>query len=238
MNSKSLNGQVRRFDDNSYTIVTDGDAEADKIVVDVGQATSEFGVSAAELGARTQAVTLDKGADAEQMQGALSHIRRSFLEDDDDDEDSMIGGDGPISLSGVVADIEISKARIVAALDEGNLELLRYPVIALASGDPAIYLVHGRLLIEGVAVEASRKLIMGDYPGLTLHHDTAMTREAARQVSAAAAAGTPIDPIVIDVNASSLGEPEFAPAIAALLEEFGVAASSIGFRTLALDLSG
>ena len=34
-----------------------------------------------------------------------------------------------------------------------------------------------------------------------------------------------------------LGEPEFAPAIAALLEEFGVAASSIGFRTLALDLT-
>ncbi len=147
----------------------------------------------------------------------------------------MIGGDGPISLSGVVAEIEISKARIVAASDEGTLELLRYPVIALASGDPAIYLVHGRLLIEGVAVEASRKLIMGDYPGLTLHHDTAMTREAARQVSAAA--GTPIDPIVIDVNASSLGEPEFAPAIAALFEEFGVAASSIGFRTLALDLT-
>ena len=87
----------------------------------------------------------------------------------------MIGGDGPLSPNGVVADIEISKVRIVAALDEGNLEFLRYPVIALVSGDPAIYLVHGRLLIEGDVVEASRKLIMGDYPGLTLHHDTAMT---------------------------------------------------------------
>ena len=237
LNSKSLNGQVGRLDDNSYTIVTDGDTEADEVVVDVGQATSEFGVSAEDLGARTQAVTLDKGVDQEQMQGALSHIRRSFLEDDDDDEDSMISGAGAISLSGVVADIEISKERIVNALNDGNLELLRYPVVALSTGDAAIYLVHGRLLIEGVAVEASRKLIMGDYPGLTLHHDTAMTREAARQVSAAAAAGSPIDPIVIDVNASSLGEPEFAPAIAGILEEFGVAAGSIGFRTLALDLT-
>ena len=58
-------GLTEKLDDNSYTIVTDGDAEADKIVVDVGPATSEFGVSAAELGARTQAVTLDKGTDAE-----------------------------------------------------------------------------------------------------------------------------------------------------------------------------
>lgn len=237
LNSKSLNGQVGRLDENSYTIVTDGDAEADEIVVDVGAATSDFGVGAGELGARTQTVTLDKGVDEEEIQGALSHIRRSFLEDDDDDEDSMLGGDGPISLSGVVADIEISKARIVTALNEGNLELLRYPVVELATGDAAIYLVHGRLLIEGVAVEASRKLIMGDYPGLTLHHDIAMTREATRQVSAAAAAGTPIDPIVIDVNASSLGEAEFAPAIVGLLEEFGVAAGSIGFRTLSLDLT-
>lgn len=239
LNSKSLNGQVGRLDENSYTIVTDGDAEADEIVVDVGAATSDFGVSADDLGVRTQAVTLDKGVDEEEIQGALSHIRRSFLDDDDDDDDeeSMLGGDGPISLSGVVADIEISKERIVTALNEGNLELLRYPVVELATGEAAIYLVHGRLLIEGVAVEASRKLIMGDYPGLTLHHDTAMTREAARQVSAAAAAGAPIDPIVIDVNASSLGEAEFAPAIAGLLEEFGVEAGSIGFRTLSLDLT-
>lgn len=236
LNSKSLNGQVGRLDDNSYTIVTDGDTEADEIVGDVGEAASEFGVSAEDLGARTQAVTLDKGVDDEEIQGALSHIRRSFLEDDDDEE-SMIGGGGPISLSGVVADIEISKERIVNALNDGSLELLRYPVVALATGEAAIYLVHGRLLIEGVAVEASRKLIMGDYPGLTLHHDTSMTREAARQVSAATAAGSPIDPIVIDVNASSLGEPEFAPAIAGILEEFSVAAGSIGFRTLALNLT-
>lgn len=237
LNSKSLNGQVGRLDDNSYTIVTDGDAEADEIVVDVGAATSEFGVDAEALGARTQAVTLEKGVEGEQLQGALSHIRRSFLEDDDDDEDSMIGGSGPISLSGVVADIEISKARIVAALDEGSLELLRYPVVELATGNSAVYLVHGRLLIEGVAVEASRKLIMGDYPGLTLHHDTAMTREAARQISAAAAAGAPIDPVIIDVNASSLGEEEFASAIEGLLKEYDVKAGSIGFRTLALDLT-
>jgi len=67
LNSKSLNGQVGRLDDNSYTIVTDADAKSDEIVVDVGQETSEFGVSAAELGTRTQAVTLDKGTDAEQM---------------------------------------------------------------------------------------------------------------------------------------------------------------------------
>ena len=67
LNSKSLNGKVGRLDDNSYIIVTDANAKSDEIVVDVGQATSEFGVSAAKLGARTQAVTLDKGTDAEQM---------------------------------------------------------------------------------------------------------------------------------------------------------------------------
>ena len=237
LNSRSLNGQVGRLDDNSYTIVCDGDTEAGEIGVDVGAATSEFGVGAEELGARAKTVTLDKGADEEQLQGALAHVRRSFLEDDDDDEDSLIGGDGPISLSGVVSDIEISKQRIVNALDAGDLELLRYPVVALATGAPALYLVHGRLLIDGVAVEASRKLIMGDYPGLTLHHDSAMAREAVRQIAAAVAAGTPIDPIVIDVNASSLGEPEFAATLSALLQEHGVAPGSIGFRTLALDLT-
>ena len=235
LNSKSMNGQVGRLGDNSYTIVCDGDTGADEIIVDVSETAGEFGVSADELGARGQAVTLDKGVEREQLQGALAHVRRSFLEDDDDDP--MLGGDGPISLSGFVADIEISKELIVAALDAGNMELLRYPVIDLASGNPALYLVHGQLLIEGVAVEASRKLIMGDYPGLTLHHDSAMTREATRQISAAAAAGTEIDPIVIDVNASSLGEPEFAPTVAGFVEEFGVAPGSIGFRTLALDLA-
>lgn len=237
LNSRSLNGQVGRLDDNSYTIVCDGDTEADEIVVDVGAATREFGVDTDDLGARTQAVTLDKGVDAEQMQGALSHIRRSFLEDDGDDEDSLIGGDGPISLSGVAAGIEIGKTRIVEALDAGDLQLSRYPVADLADGAPALYLVHGQLLIDGAAVEASRKLIMGDYPGLTLHHDSAMTREAVRQIAAARDAGAPIDPVVIDVNASSLGEPEFAERLDAALTEHGVASGAIGFRALGLDLT-
>ncbi len=237
LNSRSLNGQVGRLDDNSYTIVCDADTEADEIVVDVGAATREFGVDTAELGARSQSVALDRGAASdEQMQGALSHIRRSFLEDDDD-EDSLISGDGPLRLSGVIENIEISKERIVAALDAGDLELRRYPVVAMASGDAALFLVHGRLLIDGSPVEASRKLIMGDFPGLTLHHDSAMAREAIRQIEAARASGAPIDPIVIDVNASSLGEAEFASNVAGYLSEFGVVPGSIGFRTLALDLT-
>ncbi|NKB55571.1 MAG: EAL domain-containing protein [Alphaproteobacteria bacterium] len=238
LNDRSLNGQVGRLDDNSYTIVCDADTEVDEIVVDVGRVTQEHGVELEELGARAQTVILDKGtADSAQMQGALSHIRRSFLEDDDDDEDSLIGGDGPLSLSGVIEDIEISKERIVTALDAGDLELRRYPVVAITTGEAALHLVHGRLLIEGVAVQASRKLIMGDFPGLTLHHDTAMAREAVRQISVARAAGAPIDPIVIDVNASSLGEPEFASNVATLLSEFDVESAAIGFRTLALDLT-
>ncbi len=238
LNSRSLNGQVGRLDDNSYTIVCDADTEADEIVIDVGEATREYGVGADELGARAQSVALDKGgASDEQMHGALAHIRRSFLEDDEEDEDPLISGDGPMSLSGVIEDIEISKERIVAALDAGDLELRRYPVIAMASGDAALYLVHGRLLIDGAPVQASRKLIMGDFPGLTLHHDTAMAREAVRQISAARATDTPIDPIVIDVNASSLGEPDFASKVAGLLSEYDVSPESIGFRTLALDLT-
>jgi EAL domain-containing protein (putative c-di-GMP-specific phosphodiesterase class I) len=238
LNSRSLNGQVGRLDDNSYTIVCDGDTEADEIVVDVGAATREFGVDAEQLGARSQSITLDKGpASGEQMQGALAHIRRSFLEDDDEDEESLISGDGPLRLSGVIENIEISKERIVAALDAGELELRRYPVVAVASSKTALFLVHGRLLIDGIPVEASRKLIMGDFPGLTLHHDSAMAREAVRQISASRATGTSIDPIVIDVNASSLGEPEFISNVAALLLEFDVAPEAIGFRTLSLDLT-
>lgn len=238
LNSRSLNGQVGRLDNKSYTIVCDADTEADEIVLDVGEATRDFGVDAESLGARTQSVSLDKGASGgEQMQGALAHIRRSFLEDDDDDEDSLIAGDGPLRLSDVIGDIEIGKERIVAALDAGDLELRRYPVVAMETGAAALHLVHGRLLIDGAPVQASRKLIMGDFPGLTLHHDTAMAREAVRQIRVARDSETPIDPIVIDVNASSLGEDEFASSVAALLTEFEVEAAAIGFRTLSLDLT-
>lgn len=238
LNSRSLNGQVGRLDNNSYTIVCDADTEADEIVLDVGEATRDLGVDVKALGARTQSVSLDKEAgSSEQMQGALAHIRRSFLEDDDDDENSLIAGDGPLSLNDVIEDIEISKERIVAALDAGDLELRRYPVVAMETGAAALHLVHGRLLIDGVPVQASRKLIMGDFPGLTLHHDTAMAREAVRQISVARESDAPIDPIVIDVNASSLGEDEFASSVAALLAEFGVEAAAIGFRTLSLDLT-
>lgn len=237
LNNRALNGQVGRLDDNSYTIVSDGDTEAEEIVVDVAAATREFGVDADALGARTRTVTLDKGVDEDQLQGAMSHIRRAFLADDDDDAESLIGGDGPISLGGVAAGLEISRSRIVAALDAGDLQLSRYPVVALADGAPALYLVHGQLLIDGDAVEASRKLIMGDFPGLALRHDSAMTREAVRQIAAARDAGAPIDPVVIDVNASSLGEPEFITRLDAALAEHGVAPAAIGFRALALDLT-
>ena len=92
------------------------------------------------------------GADTEQVQAALAHVRRSFLDDDDDDLD-----EAPKSLNAAIEQIELSKRKIVAALESGDIVLRRYPVIALATGNAAIHLIHGELVINGEPVQASRQ---------------------------------------------------------------------------------
>jgi EAL domain-containing protein (putative c-di-GMP-specific phosphodiesterase class I) len=239
LTGRSVDGRVGRLDNSSYTIVCDVDTEADDVVSEIGDATRELGLDAGDLGVRTRSVDLEPGsASAEQMSGAMAQIRRSFLDDDDEDDEALgIVDSGPISLGAVIDKIEISKEQITAALEAGAIQLLRYPVIELATGDTALHLMHGRLLIDGAPVPASRKLIMGDYPGLTLDHDLAMAREAIRQIGGATPDAAPAGAVVIDVNETSLGAPEFASNIADFLKQEDVVASAIGFRTLSLDLT-
>lgn len=233
LSSHAVNGQIGRLNNNSYAVMYDADIDADDIVLDIGNATEELGVGIEELGARKQTMALDAGsAGADQVQAALAHVRRSFLADDDDDFEDV-----PESLDAAIGQIEVSKRKIVAALEAGDIVLRRYPVIALATGDAAIHLMHGALTIDGEAVEASRRLIMGDYPGLTLQHDLAMTREAILRIAAARDQDAPIDPVIIDIDASSLAEAEFVSSVAKMIDVAGVEPRAIGFRVLSLDLA-
>lgn len=231
LSSRSVNGQIGRLDNASYAVMCD--AGAGDIVLDVGKATEKLGVGIEDLGTRTQTMALDSAnADTEQVQAALAHVRRSFLGDEDDDFE-----EAPKSLNAVIGQIEISKHKIVAALEAGDIVLRRYPVIALATGEAAVHLMHGTLMIDGEPIVASRRLIMGDYPGLTLQHDLAMTREAVLRIAAGRDQDAPIDPVIIDINASSLAETEFESGVAKMIEVAGVAPASIGFRVLSLDLA-
>ena len=172
------------------------------------------------------------GADTEQVQAALAHVRRSFLDDDDDDLD-----EAPKSLNAAIEQIELSKRKIVAALESGDIVLRRYPVIALATGNAAIHLIHGELVINGEPVQASRRLILGDYPSLALQHDLVMTRKAVLRIAAARDQNEPIHPVIIDIDAASLAETEFESGVAKMIDVAGVAPQSIGFRVLSLDLA-
>lgn len=233
LSNHAVDGQIGRLDNTSYAVLYDAADDADDIVLDVGNATEKLGVGIDDLGARTQTMALNAGsADSEQVQAALAHVRRSFLSDDEDDFDDV-----PSSLDAAIGRIEVSKRKIVEALEAGDIVLRRYPVIALASGDAALHLMHGTLMIDGEPVQASRRLIMGDYPGLALQHDLAMTREAVLRIAAARDQDSPIDPIIIDINALSLAETEFETGVAKMIDVAGVAPQSIGFQVLSLDLA-
>ena len=178
-------------------------------------------------------MALDAGdADTEQMQAALAHVRRSFLGGEDDDSEEL-----PKSLDAVIGQIEVAKRKIATALEAGDVVLRREPVIALATGDAAIHLVHGRLIIDGAPILASRLLIMGDYPPLALRHDLVMMRETVQWIATARDQDAPIDPVIIDINAASLAEAKFVSGVAEIIEGAGVARESIGFRVLSVDLA-
>jgi EAL domain-containing protein (putative c-di-GMP-specific phosphodiesterase class I) len=232
LNNAAVNGQIGRLDNTSYVVMYDADIDADDIVHNVGDATQELGISVEDLGARTHAMALDSNADAEQVQAALAHVRRSFLNGDDGDIE-----EAPKSLNAAIEQIEISKRQIIAALDAGNIVLRRYPVTALATGEAVVHLMHGALVIDGESVLASRRLILGDYPGLALQHDLVMTREAILRIAAARDQNAPIDPVIIDIEAASLAATDFESGVAKMMKVAGVAPQSIGFRVLSLDLA-
>ena len=232
LSSGSVNGQIGRLDNTSYAVMYDADIDADDIILDVGNATQSLGVGIEDLGARTRTMALDAGgADTDQVQATLAHVRHSFLDDDDGFEEA------PKSLNAAIEQIELSKRKIVAALDAGDIVLRRYPVIALATGDAAIHLMHGELVIDGKPVQASRRLILGDYPGLALQHDLVMTREAVLRIAAPRDQNEPIDPVIIDIDAASLAESEFESGVAKMIEVAGVVPQAIGFRVVSLDLA-
>ena len=234
LSGRSLTGQVGRLDASSYALVVDAGEDAAGIVEDVGEATQELGIGAEQLGVRSLSVALDDPAAGRAgMQSALAHVRQSFLGDDDDDD---FGG-GSTSLTAAVARIEITKTKILAALEAGDVTLAHYPVVTLADSSTALHLVHGALVIDGETVQASQRLILGDYPGLSLQHDLTIAREAVLEiVGTRKAGGTPV-PVIIDINASSLGADEFAPTIEKILEVAKVSPEEIGFRVLSLDLA-
>jgi EAL domain-containing protein (putative c-di-GMP-specific phosphodiesterase class I) len=234
LSGRSLTGQVGRLDASSYAVVVDAGEDAQEIVEDVGEATQELGVGVSALGVRTLSVAMDAPAQGrDETRTALAHVRQSFLGDDDDDD---FGG-GTTSLSTVVDRIEITKTKILAALEAGDVTLAHYPVVTLADSSIGLHLVHGALVIDGEAVQASQRLILGDYPGLSLQHDLTIAREAVLEiVGTRKAGGTPV-PVIIDINASSLAAEEFAATLEKILEVAGVAPGEIGFRVLSLDMA-
>ena len=234
LSSHAIDGNVGRLGNSSYAVVYDADDDMDDIVDDVTAATGAMGVGADELGLRTRTLALDKpGQGTESVQTALAHIRNSFLGDDDDDD---FGG-GAASLTGVLGQIELSKTRFLAALEAGDIALADYPVVALADGGTALHLVHGTLIVDGEPVAAGQRLILGDYPGLTLQHDLTMTREAVLEIAATRKAGQIPVPVIIDINAAALADDTFVPSVAQMLQVAAVTPAAIGFRALSLDLA-
>ena len=230
----SLSGQVGRMDSGSYALIIDAGEDADDIIVDVGNATKTFGIDTDELGARSTTVALDApGSTAEDTKNALADVRRSFLGGDDDDE----FGAPTVSLNNVMERLEVTKTKILAALEAGDISLTRFPVIALSDGSTALHLAYRTLMIDGEPVKASQNLILGDYPGLTLQHDLTMVREAALEIVAANKTDTPAVPLIIDINAASLASDKFVPSVSKMMDVAGVKPDCIGFRTLSLDLA-
>ncbi|MBT5110900.1 MAG: hypothetical protein HOM25_19640, partial [Rhodospirillaceae bacterium] len=85
---------------------------------DVGNATKTFGIDTDELGARSTTVALDApGSSAEDTKNALADVRRSFLSGDYDDE----FGAPTVSLNNVMERLEVTKTKILAALEAGDI---------------------------------------------------------------------------------------------------------------------
>lgn len=234
LSGHAVDGKVGRLGNSSYAVVYDAGHDLDDIVEDVAATTEAMGIGADELGLRTRTLALDTpGQGTKSVQTALAHIRSFFLGDDDDDE---FDG-GATSLTGILDRIELSKTRFLAALDAGDIALAHYPVVALADGVTALHLVHGTLIVDGEPVAASQRLILGDYPRLTLKHDLTMVREAILEIAAIRKSGQTPVPVIIDINAAALADDTFVPSVKQILQVAAVTPAMIGFRALSLDLA-
>jgi EAL domain-containing protein (putative c-di-GMP-specific phosphodiesterase class I) len=217
---------VGRLDASSYGVMGRADQAESDVVSSVVSAVERLGVSSAELGARSESVSLDAVSEDEPggMRRLLSHVCHKFY------ETVRHGAEfGSERLSEVAEEVKQAIRLIETALDRNDLVTPSREVRMLATGDVKMVLASGELVFGDEQVPANRILVLADHRDLCCRHDRAVAQAALADI-----AGTDTQaPVIIDIYAPTLESGE-ASAIAA---DAAKAGRAIGFRPQGIDIA-
>jgi hypothetical protein len=221
----AIDGQIGQLDSSSYGVLGDVTQDKEGLVTSVVDAAEKLGVSAENLGAKAEQVTLDaEESDPGLLRGLLSHVSLKF-------QQTVRTGKafGANRLGEVAAEIQQAVTLIETALNNGDISISTRDVCILASGDVPLQLAYGALVFGDEVVIADRILVLDDQPELCKRHDRAIVMAALASLPNTAST----TPIIVDVGMPTLESGEAAR----LGAELAASGQSVGFRPHGLDMS-
>lgn len=226
LKKQAMGGRIGKVDTATYSLLTSGGFEEEDFEAEMISAAKAMGLSAEDVGIRSQSVTIDdRTMPAEQVKQALGQVAKAFTGEVEPVE-------GATTLSAVVTGIQHHRNLINKALGSYAFRAGKRLVSFAATGERFTLLYEGKVSIDSTLRRPDSLINMIDHADLALKHDVAQLDEILRLKAHNKKEKDVL--VFYDLCRASLLSPSFHVDILDKAKKAGLSPETIGFRVLGM----